>query len=91
MKDKEVDVASRDAVLALKAQKKLDSLSFENPAFEALALYAGHRLAVAEEEKERVQWWDRCFSVAKHGTMSNVSRRAGLAKKLREKNVVDIG
>mgnify|MGYP001427822062 FL=1 len=91
MKDIDVAEAGRDAVLALKAQKKLDSLSFENPAFEALALYAGHRLAVAEDEKERVQWWDRCFSVAKHGSMSNVSRRAELAKKLKEKNSVDIG
>jgi len=69
--------------LAESIQSRLDALDFAGGrAQKALALYAGHQLANAEDPDMQLKWFRECLNLTKLGLQSNSKERDRLAKEL---------
>ena len=76
------DAEAREIKLRVDVQRKVHSLGFANKATEALAQFASHMLVNSEDEKLKLQWWDRVFRASQTGVAANTSRRKQLQEDL---------
>ena len=62
--------------LAANATERCVSLKYPNDGIKALAAYAAQQLLMAEDHKERKDWFDRLLSTAKTAEKAQPSARA---------------